>query len=181
MRRPTLSLNEWAVLGLLVEAPRHGYDIAAELRPDRPLGEIWTLTRPLVYRALDRLDDLGLVAPRRREPGAGGPTRTVFGPTRTGRSALRAWLVAPVAHLRDVRSELLVKLELGHRLGVDAGPLLTAQVEALRPHLARLAEPPADPADVVGLWRHHSAVAVEAFLRALLERAAPQPPITPSR
>lgn len=166
-RRPTLSLNEWAVLGLLVESPRHGYDIAAELRPDRPLGEIWTLTRPLVYRAIARLEDLALVAPRREEPGAGGPPRTVYGPTRRGRAELRQWLVTPVTHLRDVRSELLVKLSLAGRLGVDTGGLVVDQLAALRPRFQQLAEPPADPADVAGLWRHHSAQAAEAFLRAL--------------
>jgi DNA-binding PadR family transcriptional regulator len=159
------------VLGLLVEMPRHGYDIAAELRPDRPLGEIWTLTRPFVYRALDRLEDLALVEPKRQEPGAGGPTRTVFGPTRGGRAALRRWLATPVEHLRDLRSELLVKLALGRRLGADPAPLLTAQLDALGPHFDRLAVAPEDPADVAGLWRHHSAAAAEAFLRALLARA----------
>ena len=87
-RRPTLSLNEWAVLGLLVERPRHGYDIATELRPGTPVGEVWRLSRQLVYRALERLEALGLVEPRRTEHGT-GPPRTVYGPTRRGRDALR--------------------------------------------------------------------------------------------
>ncbi|MGH9209656.1 MAG: PadR family transcriptional regulator [Acidimicrobiales bacterium] len=161
-RRPTLSLNEYAVLGLLVETPRHGYDIAVELGPDSGIGTVWTVTRPLVYRALDRLDALGLVEPRRREPGH-GPRRTVYGPTRRGRAALGRWLGTPVDHLRDVRGALLLKLVLGRRLGVDADPLVAAQLDALGPHLARLALEP-DPRDVVALWRHHSALAVRAFL-----------------
>lgn len=166
-RRPTLSLNEWAVLGLLVEAPRHGYEVAAELRPGSRLGEIWTLSRQVVYRAIDRLEALGLVEARRQEEGGSGPPRTVYGPTRRGRRALRAWLATPVTHLRDVRADLLVKLVLCDRLGVDRGPLLDAQAVALSPRLAQLSRPPDDPADVAALWRHHSAAAVAAFLDAL--------------
>ena len=172
-RRPTLSLNEWAVLGLLVEAPRHGYEIAAELRPDSPLGEIWTLTRQLVYRAIDRLQALELIEPRRHETGHGGPPRTVYGPTRRGRNAFRSWLRAPVTHLRDVRSELLVKLSLSGRLGVDPRPLVEAQLDALGPRFAQLAAPPGGVDDVAALWRHHSAAAVESFLYSLRDTLEP--------
>ncbi len=163
-RRPTLSLNEWAVLGVLVESPRHGYDVAAELRAGTPLGEVWRVGRPLVYRALDRLDALGLVEPRRHEPGDAGPPRTVHGPTRKGRAWLRRWLATPVAHLRDIRSELLLKLVLADRLGVDRGPLLAAQRQALADPVAdrTTRRPPAR--DPVALWRHHAALAAAAFL-----------------
>jgi PadR family transcriptional regulator AphA len=166
-RRPTLSLNEWAVLGLIVETPRHGYEIAAELQHGTRLGDIWTLTRQLVYRALDRLEALELIEPRRNEPGHGGPPRTVYGATRRGRAAVRRWLATPVTHLRDVRSDLLVKPHLCERLGVDARPLLDAQDLALAPRFAQLTEPPADETDLAGLWRHHSAAAVASFLAAL--------------
>jgi DNA-binding PadR family transcriptional regulator len=172
-RRPTLSLNEWAVLGLLVEEPRHGYEIAAELRPDSSLGEIWTLTRQLVYRAIERLEALDLVEPRRHEAGQGGPPRTVYGPTRRGRNALRSWLRTPVTHLRDVRSELLVKLSLSARLGVDPRPLVDAQLDSLGPRFAQLASPPEGIDDIAAVWRHHSAAAIESFLsslRAALDR-----------
>lgn len=168
-RRPTLSLNEWAVLGLLVETPRHGYDVAAELRPDRPLGEIWTLSRQLVYRAIGRLEALGLIEPRRHEPGQSGPPRTVYGPTRRGRTELYAWLATPVEHLRDVRSGLLVKLSLSDRLAVDPRRLLDAQADALAGRFAELATPPEDSGDIAGLWRHHSAAAVQAFLTTMRE------------
>jgi DNA-binding PadR family transcriptional regulator len=167
-RRPTLSLNEWVVLGLLVETPRHGYDIAAQLRPGREVGAVWTVSRPLVYRALERLEALGMVEPRRREAGQ-GPRRTVYGPTRRGRRALRRWLTVPVEHLRDVRGGLLLKLVIGHRLGLDPGPLVAVQREAFGPHLAALGDEP-DHDDVVGLWRHHSALAVRGFLDQLARR-----------
>jgi PadR family transcriptional regulator AphA len=165
-RRPTLSLNEWAVLGVLVEKPRHGYDVAAALRADRPVGAAWRLTRQLVYRALERLVDLGLAEPRRTEPGEQGPPRVVHGATRAGRAALRRWLVSPVDHLRDVRSALLLKLVLLDALGLDRAPLVAAQRAAFAGLLGQLATaPPVD--DPIALWRHHSAAAVGAFLDAL--------------
>jgi PadR family transcriptional regulator AphA len=172
-RRPTLSLNEWAVLGVLVDRPRHGYDIAAELKTGTPLGDIWTVNRQLVYRAIDRLHALDLARPRRREPGAGGPPRTIYGPTRTGRSELRRWLATPVDHLRDVRSALLLKLALTERLGLDSLPLIEAQQEALADRLRELAHPPDDTTDIAGLWRHHSANAVEQFLRSVRVQTTP--------
>lgn len=165
-RRPSLSLNEWAVLGVLVDRPRHGYDIAGELKRSAPIGDVWRVTRPLVYRALERLEALGYVEPRRTEPGEGGPPRTVYGPTRRGRAALRAWLTTPVTHLRDVRSGLLLKLVLLDRLDLDRTPLLAAQRRAFAPLFEQLdSQPPPDR--VAALWRHHSAAAAAAFLDAL--------------
>ncbi|MET0902027.1 MAG: PadR family transcriptional regulator [Acidimicrobiales bacterium] len=165
-RRPTLSLNEWAVLGVLADQPRHGYDIAAELQPGTAIGDAWRLTRQLVYRALERLDALGLAEPRRTEASDVGPPRTVYGATRRGRAALRAWLDTPVSHLRDVRSALLLKLVLLERLGLERGPLVRAQRVAFAPHLDRLNDAP--PRDhVIALWRRHSAAAAAAFLDEL--------------
>lgn len=162
-RRAAVSLNEWAVLGVIVDRPRHGYDVAAELRPGNPVGDVWRLSRQLVYRALDRLEDLGLVEPRRTEPGAAAPPRTVYGSTRRGRAALVEWLGEPVAHLRDVRGELLLKLVLHDRLGRDRTLLVAAQREAFAGVLGALGSAPAR-GDVIGTWRHHSAAAVRSFL-----------------
>jgi DNA-binding PadR family transcriptional regulator len=165
-RRPTLSTNEWAVLGLVVDTPRHGYDIAAELSPGTQVGDVWRLSRQLVYRALDRLDALGLVEPRRTEPGEAAPPRTVYGPTRTGRTTLKRWLDTPVEHLRDVRGELLLKLVLADRLGHDTTALVAAQRSTFAPVLDALARRP-PTGDPIAAWRHHSAAAVRSFLDGL--------------
>ena len=172
-RRAALSLNEWAVLACLVERPRHGYDIAAELTPGSELGTVWTVPRQLVYRALGRLADLGLASSGPEEPGSGGPPRQIYEATGTGRSRLAAWLGDPVDHLREVRSALLLKLVISGRLDVDVGPLVTAQRDHFAPALAALAEPP--DGDPVALWRHHSGAAVSAFLDALSAPAQRSP------
>jgi DNA-binding PadR family transcriptional regulator len=168
-RRPTLSLNEWAVLGLLAERPRHGYDIAAELGPDAPVGQVWRVERRFVYRAFERLEGLGLAVPARAEPGDSGPPRTVYAPTAEGTAAVRGWLATPVDHLRDVRNALLLKLVVAGRLGVDVAPLVEAQRRRFARPLAALGDRPAGD-DPVALWRHHSAAAVAAFLDDLASR-----------
>jgi len=86
---PELSLTEWVVLALVSESSRHGFAIARELQPGSDLGRILTVHRPLVYRALDRLGDAGLVSAGATEPGDAGPNRTVIKATRKGRNALR--------------------------------------------------------------------------------------------
>jgi PadR family transcriptional regulator AphA len=85
------------------------------------------------------------------------------------------WLDAPVTHLRDVRTELLVKLELRRRAGLPLAPLLEAQQEVFAPLVERLGSSDAGGAvdtggsDLVALWRRESAGTVERFLAAALE------------
>jgi DNA-binding PadR family transcriptional regulator len=164
-RRAEMSLNDWAVLACLAERPRHGYDVAAELAPGAELGAVWRVPRQRVYRALDRLVALGLAEAGRLEPGEGGPPRQVFRATGAGRARLHEWLGHPVAHLREVRSALLLKLVVSRRLGVDVRPLVEAQRGAFGDALAALAAPPGE--DPVAVWRHHSAAAVAALLDTL--------------
>ena len=128
---PELSLTEWVVLAVLVEAPIHGFAIAKELRPDTDLGRILTVHRPLVYRALDRLVAAGLAEPHHTEPGAAGPARTLHQPTLTGRRAADAWLDRPVTRVRDLRMEFLAKLRLNQRRNRDLSHLVDAQRSAL--------------------------------------------------
>jgi PadR family transcriptional regulator AphA len=171
-RRPEPSLHDWAVLGVLAAGPTHGFAVSKALAAGGDLGRVWTVTRPQVYRSIDRLVDLGLLEAGEREPGDAGPQRTILALTPTGRARLRRWAAQPVAHLRDVRSELLLKLLLGERLGVDRGALVAAQREAFAPAVAALADAAASATGddaVVAAWRHESALAVARFL----ERVAP--------
>jgi DNA-binding PadR family transcriptional regulator len=162
-----LSLGEHAVLALLAEQPRHGWAIVRELAPDGEVGRVWTLSRPLAYRALDTLTTRRLVRAAGTERG-GGPRRTILNATAAGRRAVDRWLATPVTHPRDVRSEFLLKLVLGARLGVDPKPLVRAQQQALSPTFRALARAAAgSDADVVDRWRHESALAIQRFLAGL--------------
>ncbi len=162
---PDLSRTEWVVLALVVESPRHGFAIAKELAADTDLGRILTVHRPLVYRALDRLESAGLVGRGSTESDR-GPQRVVMKATRKGKAALRSWLLEPVDHVRDLRITFLVKLRLCERSGLAAHTLIAAQQDTLAETLEHLAEP-SEAADVVDLWRQHNAAAAASFLDEL--------------
>lgn len=164
-----LSLNDWVVLALLGEEPRHGFAIARELRPNVDLGRVLTIQRALVYRSLDRLVVAGLAVVVAVEPGDSGPDRIVHRVTRLGRTALTEWFGRPVEHVRDLRVEFLVKLRLSQRAGRDTSALLASQRAVLGPTLDHLTGFTAD-ADAVDRWRHHQATAARAFLEDLARR-----------
>ena len=132
----SLSLSEWLVLCLVCEQPTHGFAIARLLEAEGSLGQVWRVPKPVIYRALQRLEQLGLVRTTEQQASSQGPVRSLIDATPAGRMAATAWLTRPVAHTRDVRSELLVKLALLDRAGTDPQPLLVAQ----REHLAPLAD-----------------------------------------
>lgn len=168
-RRPgELGLAEQACLALVVEGITHGWAIGGLLAPDGDLGRIWSVSRPLTYRAIDQLAEKDLVTRTGTAPGRGRDRRTIAA-TATGRSVSRRWLDQPVHHIRDLRTELLVKLELRRRSGRPLEPLLVAQVEAITPTLDAL-EAVDDP-DLVALWRRENARTVRHFLAAALELA----------
>jgi DNA-binding PadR family transcriptional regulator len=175
----TLSLTEIVVLGLVVEQPRHGFAVARELRADGGIGQVWTVHRPLVYRAIDRLEQAGLVAATRTEPGDQGPHRTVYRATRTGRARCREWLARPVAHPRDARAELLVKFLFLARDDQPLRPLAEAQLEQFR-QVAEGLEQTVDDATgadrLVALWRLETVQATNSTLRRIVsdEPATPR-------
>ena len=167
--RSALSLGDHAVLALVAEQPRHGWAIVRELAPGGDLGRVWTLSRPLAYRSIDTLTTRRLIRATGTELGD-GPRRTILAVTPAGRRELDGWLARPVEHLRDVRTELLLKLVIGQRFRLDTRPLLRAQKRELGGIIAGLEQAAAAPgADLVAVWRHESAQAVQRFLDAALE------------
>ena len=135
--------------------------------PSGELGRIWSLTRPLGYRAIDGLVEKGLVSRRGHTPGQ-GRERVLLAPTAEGRRVCRGWLDTPVQHVRDVRTELLMKLALRERAGLETRPLLVAQRAVLEPTIEVLALAAADDG-LVELWRREQARAVRRFLDEALD------------
>jgi DNA-binding PadR family transcriptional regulator len=171
MRRPRTepNLTEWIVLALASEAPTHGWTIVRSLRRDGPLGEAWSSSAPLVYRAVARLEDAGLL----RSVGVvegDGPNRVILASTPAGAEKVSAWLGRPVAHVREMRTEFLVKLLLLERRGADRSRLVRAQREQLRPLAEGLAGRAADTSGadrLVAAWRALNADAALRFLDAV--------------
>jgi PadR family transcriptional regulator AphA len=170
---PVLSLSEWLVLSVVCEEPRHGFAIARLLGADGDIGRVWRVPKPVIYRALQRLEQVGLVSTE-QQPSSQGPVRSLVGATAAGRELAAAWLLRPAGHNRDVRSELLVKLALLDRSGTGPEPLLQAQHDQLVPVARALREHLAEAAGfdrTLILWRCETVSATLRFLEALRSEA----------
>lgn len=164
MAKQDAQLARDVVLTLIVQEPRHGWAIHEELAPNGEIGRAWTLSRQLVYRAIDTLEVDGLV--KRAQPkDGGGADKVIISPTAKGKSHAKTWLEQPVAHLRDVRTELVVKMMLRERAGLSAQKFLVAQQEAFAPLLRAIESSPAETP--VDMWRRESASAVKRYLTRL--------------
>jgi len=134
-RKSDLTPAEYAILGLVSQRPVHGYHIAQEMAPDSGLGLICPLQRSNVYFLLGNLERRGLIEVEQRRDDA-YPPKTVFKATAAGRRTFEAWIWQPVARLREVRLDFLLKAYFLR----DAEPgsilrLLEGQVEFCRRYL----------------------------------------------
>ena len=154
------------MLALISEHPTHGFAISRLTAPDGELGRIWHIPRAIIYRAIGRLEEAGLVASQAVEPGR-GPQRTIYAATAAGRRAAADWLDTPVQHVREVRSQLLIKLVLLGRAGTDPAGLLRRQKAILQPIASAIT---AERSQHKGFdatllaWRRANAAATLSFL-----------------
>lgn len=173
--RGELSAGEWAVLALIAEGPSHGWAAVRALAPEGDIGRVWSLPRPLVYRALDLLAARGLIEEHRVEGSAQGPRRTVMRVTKPGKAKVDTWLREPVEHVRDVRWLLLMKLLFCERRGMDPRPLLEAQRATLEPivgGLTRRVRSARADEQMLASFRLESARAARRFVDGQLKIAA---------
>ncbi len=108
-----------AILGLLEQKPRHGYELHDAFEAVVGGEQVWDVKPAQIYTTLTRLEKGGLVA----EQGAqqdGGPEKRIYAITQTGRQALQEWFHSPVAshHHRD---EFFLKLMMSLVTG-EANP-----------------------------------------------------------
>jgi|SRR6185437_6047094 len=174
---PEMSLPEWLVLTILRQQPTHGFAVAQLTAADGDIGRVWQIPKAVVYRAIGRLLDAGLIAPEGTEPGL-GPQRTVYAATPGGRAAADRWLYAPVEHVREIRSELLLKLAMLDRADADPTPLLRGQRAVLEPIAqaieARRARSAGFDATLLA-WRRATTVAALDFLDMIAPAEARRP------
>jgi DNA-binding PadR family transcriptional regulator len=122
------------VLGLVEAAPRHGYEVRkvydAHFAAGRPLktGQL--------YATLGRLERDALIVPTGVDQ-AGGPERTVFTATRTGRDQLEAWLGTAEPEAPYLQSVVFAKVLLALMVGRSAAGVLEVQRAA---HLVLMRE-----------------------------------------
>jgi PadR family transcriptional regulator AphA len=164
--QPSLSVPEWLVLAIVGQQPSHGFAVAQLTAHDGELGRVWHIPKAVIYRSIGRLLEAGLIEPEGTEPGL-GPQRTVYRATPAGRAAVRRWLRTPVRHVRDIRSQLLLKLALLDRAGDDPAELLSRQREVLEPIVRAIEATSVEDGgfDAILLaWRKANALAALDFL-----------------
>jgi len=122
-----------ALLGMLSLGPGSGYDL--KKRIEGSIAHFWSESYGQIYPMLGQLAEEGL-AERSRERQDGKPDRQVYAITPRGREELARWLEAP-ARREGFRSELLLKLFLGGRAGVET---TVGHVEEFQRHQQALLE-----------------------------------------
>jgi DNA-binding PadR family transcriptional regulator len=124
-----LNATAGALLGLLRDGPRSGYDLVAAA--EEMIGGFWTITRSQVYRELAALADRGLL-----ERGEAGPRdRQPFRLTAAGRAAFRTW-VNTSPEPENLRIPLLLRLTFADE--IDPGQLRAMLSEHHAVHADRL-------------------------------------------
>lgn len=109
MSKTVDNATQYALLGLLCEAPMTGYDIKAAY--DGSVTYFWNVSYGQIYPGLKRLVGRGY-ATVREERRPKRPARKVYRITAAGRRAFREWLAKPPA-VRRVRNEVALKLFFG--------------------------------------------------------------------
>jgi DNA-binding PadR family transcriptional regulator len=123
------SLTEYVVLGALIEAPRHGYEIKQFL--GSALESTWRVSTSQLYALLRRLTKEGLIRGS-LETQKTRPSKRVFTLTGKGEKTFRKWLHTPVAHVRNFRMEFLTKMFfLFHYSMPGARALVDSQIKEL--------------------------------------------------
>lgn len=114
-----------AILGLLAQKPRHGYELHAAFSAVG--GATWDVKPAQIYTTLERLEESGLVQTESDLGEGNEPDRRIYAITRDGRDALKGWFEdgVPTEHQRD---EFYVKLMIGLVSGeADPGRIIQTQ------------------------------------------------------
>jgi DNA-binding PadR family transcriptional regulator len=162
-----------ALLGLLLERPGYGYELAR--RVNERMGPAWKLTTSSIYPLLDRLESEDLIRRVNKElPGrARQRERVMYHATEKAPEAFERWLARP-ARKEPFRTELLAKIAVARPK--DA-PLLLEALDDYERECLGLLETSGDgrhapPGTWDGLLADVIETAAEAHLRAELEWVA---------
>ena len=137
---------EWALLGLLIQKPMHGYEVYRYFSDPSALGQVWYLGLSQMYKLLKELEGQGYLEVT-VEQQENYPARKVYHITPSGQAAFLQWMEKPVSSTRLIRVEFLAKLFLAQPFDRLRTPLLGAemiervidtQLEACQAQLTRL-------------------------------------------
>ncbi len=140
------SLTEYVVLGALIAAPRHGYEIKQFL--GSTLESTWRVSTSQLYALLRRLTRDSLIRGT-LETQKTRPSKRVFTLTDKGKKTFRNWLHAPSVHVRHFRMEFLTKMFFFFHYSMPgAQTLVDSQIKTLErrmEEIGRQSEKDGDP------------------------------------
>jgi DNA-binding PadR family transcriptional regulator len=99
-----------AILGLLAQSPRHGYELRAAFEAMVGGEDVWDVKPAQIYTTLARLEEGGLVLQEAVQQD-GGPEKRIYALTPQGEAALQEWFTSGVAASYQ-RDEFYIKLML---------------------------------------------------------------------
>jgi DNA-binding PadR family transcriptional regulator len=127
---------ELAVLSLIVECPRHAYEVERVIE-ERGMRDWTDVGFSSIYQVLGKMEKAGLVTGRRDGAASKGPARKVYSPTPEG---LDAWTEASLAALADPQAKMPFLLGLTNIGGLPEDRALDAARACLATLNERLRE-----------------------------------------
>jgi DNA-binding PadR family transcriptional regulator len=97
---------KFALLGLLAESPKYGYEI--KRRFEGALGNVWSVSYGQLYPTLRRLSELGWVT-KKTEPGKKAAEKNIYSITEKGQNKLDEWLLKPLRSTYKVKDEFTLR------------------------------------------------------------------------
>jgi DNA-binding PadR family transcriptional regulator len=129
---------KYALLGMLAQEPRHGYDLKQDF--EAMLGGTWPLNIGQVYTTLSRLERDGLVESE-VVPQELLPDRKVYQVTEAGRKELEEWVTEPTEGMIRLKDEFFIKLLIHQMISLrGARALIWRQRQVYMRTLAGLVE-----------------------------------------
>lgn len=126
-----LTPAEYAVLGLLRERPAYGYELQKQLGGGTGLARVCPVEPAMVYAILKSLSGLELIDGE--WDNSSYPPRAVYAATAEGDATFLRWLRQPVARMREVRHDFMVKLYFALQEDEAAAlDLVAQQIDACR-------------------------------------------------
>lgn len=127
---------ERALLGFLLDGPKHGYDLNKQVNAH--LGLVWTLRISQLYAIVKTFETRGWVRTHVRSHGK-RPSQKILELTPAGRAAFEEWLRQPAHGLREFRVDFFLRLYFARTAGEQfAQGLVAGQIAACREELGTL-------------------------------------------
>jgi len=97
---------KYALLGLLAENPKYGYEIKQQF--EGALGNVWSVSYGQLYPTLRRLSEVGWVT-KKTAPGKKAAEKNIYSITEKGKKRLDEWLLKPLRTNYRVKDEFTLK------------------------------------------------------------------------